>query len=225
MASPFVEKLKVAAVTATLVSAGWIVAGAVLLGREDDAQPQPEIAAQTDDEIASSGQVETDEDSSPDTSETSDLPSAELTAAGLAIPVSGVSADELIDSYLDVRGGGARQHQGIDIMAEEGTAVIAAAPGMVERIFQSDAGGNTVYVRSTDRRTIYYYAHLAEYDAQLSEGMEVRRGQRLGTVGSSGNADPTAPHLHFEIMRTSPEAEWYEESTSVNPYPILTAQR
>ncbi|RJY10187.1 M23 family metallopeptidase [Aurantiacibacter aquimixticola] len=150
---------------------------------------------------------------------------SEEQASNLMIPVLGVSASDLTDNFEDERGGGTRLHEAIDIMAEAGTSVVSVAPGTVERLFRSDQGGNTVYIRSEDRETIYYYAHLDEYAPGLNEGMTVRRGQRLGTVGSSGNADPEAPHLHFEVMRTTAEAEWWEPSTSVNPYPLLTRQR
>ena len=225
MASVFVEKVQVAVVTATLVSAAWITAGAFLLDLEETAQIEEELAekrsAEEEDEKASAPAVATP--TSEDTREAS-VPSAGE-AANLMIPVLGVSARDLTDTYRDERGGGTRLHAGIDIMAEEGTSVVAAAPGTVERLFNSDAGGITVYVRSEDGQTIYYYAHLAEYAPGLNEGMTVRRGQRLGTVGSSGNADPNAPHLHFEIMRTTAESEWWEPASSVNPYPLLTRQR
>ncbi|WP_271077997.1 M23 family metallopeptidase [Aurantiacibacter sp. MUD61] len=225
MASVFLEKVQVALVTATVVSAGWIMAGAVLLDREEEAEAQAQIAAQPEADPLPPEEVQSSDPPFFDRADTAVEVPPEQDVTNLIIPVRGVSADELTDSFSDERGGGTRLHEGIDIMAEEGTAVIAAAPGTVERIFQSDAGGNTVYVRSIDRRTIHYYAHLAEYDERLSEGMQVRRGQRLGTVGSSGNADPSAPHLHFEIMRTNPQAEWYEPTTSVNPFPLLTRQR
>ena len=91
----------------------------------------------------------------------------------------------------------------------------------VERLFQSQAGGNTIYVRSNDRRTIHYYAHLDAYAPGLEEGKRVSRGELLGTVGSSGNASPDAPHLHFAILRTTPDAEWWEPATAINPYPLL----
>ena len=225
MASVFVEKIQVAVVTATLVSAGWIMAGAVLLDREESAEIEEDLAEKRSVEEAedASSPPPVATPSSGDTRDAS-LPS-ESESANLMIPVLGVSASELSDSYQDERGGGTRLHAGIDIMADEGTSVVAAAPGTVERLFNSDAGGITVYVRSDDRKTIYYYAHLAGYAPGLNEGMTVRRGQRLGTVGSSGNADPNAPHLHFEIMRTTAEAEWWEPATSVNPYPMLARQR
>ncbi|QZD91103.1 M23 family metallopeptidase [Qipengyuania aurantiaca] len=143
-------------------------------------------------------------------------------ASELIIPVLNVRAAELSDTFTDSRGGGERLHEAIDIMAPTGTSVVAAAPGTVEKLFQSDAGGMTIYVRSTDGRTIHYYAHLDAYAKGLTEGQKVRRGQRIGTVGSSGNASPDAPHLHFAILQTTPDSEWWEPANAVNPYPLLS---
>ena len=142
-------------------------------------------------------------------------------AGDLIIPVEGVAPSQLSDTFNDRRGGGERRHEALDIMAPRGTAVIAAAPGKVEKLFKSDAGGNTIYVRSEDRRTIYYYAHLDRYAAGLTEGQTVNRGQPIGFVGSTGDANPAAPHLHFEVVRTSPEAKWWEPGTPINPYVLL----
>ena len=132
-------------------------------------------------------------------------------------------AEQLGDTFTDERGGGERLHEALDIMAPRGTRVLAAAPGTVERLFQSQAGGNTIYVRSNDRRTIHYYAHLDAYAPGLEEGDRVSRGEVIGTVGSSGNASEEAPHLHFAILRTTPDAEWWEPATAINPYPLLRA--
>ena len=129
-----------------------------------------------------------------------------------------------MDNYSDERGGGSGLHQALDIMAPEGSTVVAAAPETIERLFRSEVSGKTIYVRSDDRGTIHYYAHLAEYARGLREGQKIRRGQRLGSVGSSGNAGPEAPHLHFAILRTIPEAEWWEPATAINPYPLLTGE-
>lgn len=223
MASAFVEKLQVAAVTATLVSAGWIVAGAFVLDRAETEQIEQEIAAKQ----PPAADVPAAPDPS-DTGQTEDRRSAstqpEEEAATLMIPVIDIAANDLVDTFSDERGGGTRLHEALDIPAPAGTSVVASAPGTVERLFRSDAGGNTVYVRSDDRQTIYYYAHLDEYAPGLNEGQQVRRGQRLGTVGSTGNAPLDAPHLHFEVMRTTPDAEWWEPATSVNPYPLLVRQ-
>jgi murein DD-endopeptidase MepM/ murein hydrolase activator NlpD len=116
-------------------------------------------------------------------------------------------------------------HEALDIVAPRGTPVVAAAAGTVEKLFHSDAGGNTLYVRSPDRATIFYYAHLDRYADGLHEGQRVAQGQTLGAVGSTGDASPDAPHLHFEIMQTTPNAKWYESATSINPYPLLTGKQ
>ncbi|WP_340587852.1 M23 family metallopeptidase [Erythrobacter alti] len=227
MASKFIEKLQVAVITATVVSAGWIIAGAIILDREEGAQIEGEIQRQ---QLVDALAVEQDADGEEGAGDEVGLDRSDVSvpseqdAANLIIPVLGVSASDLSDTFRDERGSGARLHEAIDIMADAGTSVVAAAPGRIERLFRSDQGGNTIYIRSEDGKSIYYYAHLAEYAPGLNEGQQVRRGQRLGTVGSSGNADPESPHLHFEIMRTTADAEWWEPATSVNPYPLLTRQ-
>ena len=143
---------------------------------------------------------------------------------GLAIPVAGLGPDQLVDTYTQARAGGARTHDAIDIMAAEGTPVIAAASGKVEKLFFSSGGGGiTVYVRSGDGRWIYYYAHLSSYAPGLIEGQPVRRGQLIGRVGHTGNANPAGPHLHFAIFRMNPGERWWQ-GTAINPYPLLAGQ-
>ena len=143
---------------------------------------------------------------------------------GLAIPVAGVRPNQLVDTYTQARAGGARVHDAIDIMADQGTPVVAAAPGTVEKLFFSDGGGGiTVYVRSPDKRWMYYYAHLAGYAPGLREGQQVKRGTPLGRVGSTGNANPEGPHLHFAIHRMQPGDGWWEGS-AINPYPLLAGE-
>jgi peptidoglycan LD-endopeptidase LytH len=139
----------------------------------------------------------------------------------LAIPVQGVVRSQLIDTFTQARENGARVHDAIDIPAPLGTPVLAAASGTVEKLFTSAAGGITVYVRCDDRRFIHYYAHLDHYVPGLAEGQRVMQGQEIGAVGFTGNANPDAPHLHFAIQVTSPEAKWYEPSFAINPYPLL----
>jgi murein DD-endopeptidase MepM/ murein hydrolase activator NlpD len=144
--------------------------------------------------------------------------------AGLAIPVAGVRAGELVDTYSQARAGGARRHDAIDIMAANGRPVVAAAPGRVEKLFFSRGGGGiSAYVRSDDGRWIYYYAHLSAYAPGLREGQHVPRGALIGFVGASGNANPVGPHLHFAINRVEPGEKWWQ-GTPINPYPLLAAK-
>ena len=139
----------------------------------------------------------------------------------LLIPVQGIERRQLIDTFTQARENGARVHDAIDIPAPVGTPVLAATSGTVEKLFTSAAGGITVYVRCDDRRFVHYYAHLDHYAPGLAEGQRVMQGQEIGAVGFTGNANPAAPHLHFAIQVTSPEAKWYEPSFAINPYPLL----
>ncbi|MGE3397441.1 MAG: M23 family metallopeptidase, partial [Sphingomonas sp.] len=121
-----------------------------------------------------------------------------VTPSGLAIPVAGVRPERLADTFSAARAGGRRVHNALDIMAPRGTPVVAAADGIVERLhFSQGGGGITIYVRSPDRAWTYYYAHLDAYAPGLREGQQVRRGEPIGLVGSTGNAAAAGPHLHF----------------------------
>ena len=144
--------------------------------------------------------------------------------AGLAIPVVGIKPNELTDTYTQARAGGARRHDAIDIMAPEGRPVISAAPGTVEKLFFSDGGGGTtVYVRSNDKRWMYYYAHLSAYAPGLHEGQRLLRGAPVGFVGHTGNANAEGPHLHFAINRMEPGERWWQ-GIAINPYPLLAGR-
>ena len=152
-----------------------------------------------------------------------DLP-AIVRAGRLAVPVAGVRPGQLVDTYSQARANGARRHDAIDILAPIGTVVVAAAPGRVEKLFYSDRGGITAYVRSPDRRRIYYYAHLDRYAPGIVEGKGLAIGDPIGLVGSTGNADPGAPHLHFAVMRMR-EGEGWWQGEAINPYPLLVGRQ
>ncbi|HEV2568375.1 M23 family metallopeptidase [Sphingomonas sp.] len=155
-----------------------------------------------------------------------DEPAPSVAAApadGLVIPVAGIKPQQLTDSWGDSRGGGSRRHNAIDIMAPKGTPVVAAAPGLVEKLFDSVNGGRTVYVRSNDGTTVYYYAHLDSYRYGLREGQRVGAGDVIGTVGSTGSASEDGPHLHFEVKRMDRGERWHQ-GREVNPYPLLAGK-
>lgn len=138
----------------------------------------------------------------------------------LLIPVAGIRESQLAaGSFAETRGSG-RPHAALDIMAPRGTPVIAAEDGWVTRIHQSAAGGNMVYTVDRSGNFVLFYAHLDEYDPQLREGMPISRGDTLGTVGFTGNAAPTAPHLHFAILKLDEKRRWWA-GTAIDPYPIL----
>lgn len=148
---------------------------------------------------------------------------AEPSPADLLIPVQGKSAADLTDTFIDARSEG-RSHDAIDIMAAAGTPVLAVADGHVEKLFDSARGGLTIYQFEPSGRYAYYYAHLQRYADGLAEKQSIKRGQVIGYVGSTGNADPAAPHLHFAIFLLGPERRW-SEGTAINPYQALARSR
>ena len=143
--------------------------------------------------------------------------------SGLALPVVGIKAGQLVDTYDAARGAG-RRHDAIDIMAAEGTPVIAAADGTVEKLFNSVRGGMTIYERSVDRKWVYYYAHLSAYAPGLHEGQQLKRGQVIAQVGHTGDASPDGPHLHFAVISMAPGERWWH-GTPITPYPLLAGNR
>ena len=144
-------------------------------------------------------------------------------APSLIIPVYGVVITQISDSWGEPRGDGTRGHAATDIMAPGGTRVRAAASGTVEKLYFSEGGGGiSAYVRSPDRRWIYYYAHLGGYAPGLSEGQRVRAGQAIGYVGDTGNAGVGNYHLHFGVSQARPDERWHQ-GTPVDPYPLLLA--
>jgi murein DD-endopeptidase MepM/ murein hydrolase activator NlpD len=146
----------------------------------------------------------------------------EVGPAGLAIPVVGIKPDQLSDTFTQARGSG-RRHDAIDIMAAEGTPVIAAADGTIEKLFNSALGGITLYERSRDHKWVYYYAHLSAYEPGLHEGQQLKRGQVIARVGHTGDANAAGPHLHFAINQMGPSDRWWN-GTPINPYPLLAGK-
>lgn len=148
-----------------------------------------------------------------------------LAGKRLTIPVAGTMAAHLMNTFGDERGGGDRAHQALDIMAPRGTPVVAVEDGRIEKLFNSRAGGLTIYQFDPMRTYSYYYAHLDRYADGVAEGKAVKRGEVIGYVGFTGNASPAGPHLHFAIFRLGPEKRWYE-GLPLNPFPVLggTAQ-
>lgn len=135
----------------------------------------------------------------------------------ILIPVTGIAANDLQDTYSQSRSGG-RVHNAIDILAPLGTPVVAAVDGKIRKLFTSRAGGLTIYQYDVNEERVYYYAHLNGY-ADIKEGQFVKQGTVIGYVGTTGNAGTTS-HLHFAIEMLPPTKEWWKGSP-VNPYPML----
>ena len=137
----------------------------------------------------------------------------------LLVPVEGVKAAQLSDNFDQPRGT-ERHHEALDIMATTGTKVIAVADGKVVKLFTSKPGGLTVYQFDPSEKYAYYYAHLDRYADGLKEGAPIKRGDLIGYVGATGNANPAAPHLHFAVVELTPEKQWWK-GTPINPFPLM----
>ena len=144
-------------------------------------------------------------------------PAPPNTAIGL--PIYGLRASDIQNTFEQTRDG-VRQHEATDILAPRGTPVHAVVDGVVKKLFLSKPGGLTLYQFDIPEEFSYYYAHLDRYADGVVEGRLLKRGDLLGYVGSTGNADPKAPHLHLAIFKLNPDKKWWE-GTPVNPYPLL----
>ena len=147
---------------------------------------------------------------------TDDTDIAELRLRALAIPVQGIDAARLSDTFTQARAAGA-PHEALDIMAARGIPVLAVESGQVVKLFLSKAGGLTIYQFDPSGRYAYYYAHLDRYAEGIREGASLRKGEVIGYVGSTGNAAPDAPHLHFAIFKLGPERQWWR-GEPLNPF-------
>ena len=146
-------------------------------------------------------------------------PVDDLRQRNLTLPVQGIKRDQLTDTFNDMRGS-ARRHEALDVLAPRNTPVLAVEDGTVAKLFLSDAGGITIYQFDPTQAYAYYYAHLERYADGLKEGAQVKRGQVLGYVGTTGNAPRDTPHLHFAIFKLGEDRKWWE-GTPLDPYSVL----
>lgn len=144
----------------------------------------------------------------------------ELAARNLMVPVAGIPPDRVPDTFLAARSGN-RLHRAVDILAPRGTAVLSADDGKVLRLSSNALGGTTIYALDPTGRFVYYYAHLERYREGIREGEELRRGDLIGYVGTSGNAPPTVPHLHFQVMRWRDDGRWWD-GIALDPRPFFS---
>lgn len=204
------RRLTLITVVAIVSVMTFLLAGLFLFATTSDAMRKDDGRAPSPEEISAALGADREE--------------AYVSPAGLMLPVQGIRPAQIVDTYSAARASGARVHNALDIMAPRGSLVVAAAEGTVERLHYSAGGGITAYVRSSDGQWMYYYAHLDSYAPGLAAGQRLEQGDPIGRVGSTGNAHPAWPHLHFAVHRMRESDRWYQ-GAPVNPYPLLAASR
>lgn len=142
---------------------------------------------------------------------------AELRRHDLRLPVDDADVDAMKGGFDQRRDGNRRTHEAVDILAPRNTPVRAVEGGTIARLFFSKNGGITIYQFDPAKRYCYYYAHLEKYAEGLEEGQVVEAGDVIGYVGTTGNAPPSTPHLHFAIFELNPDQRWWE-GTPIDPY-------
>ncbi|NCW44543.1 MAG: M23 family metallopeptidase [Gemmatimonadaceae bacterium] len=141
---------------------------------------------------------------------------AELWRRQIMIPVEGVSRLALRDNYTAGRSNG-KIHGALDILAPKGTPVMAAADHVIGRLFEGPIGGIVIYAYDDASQFVYYYAHLDRYRRGLAVGDRVAKGSVIGYVGTTGNAPPDTPHLHFQVMKRGRGRAWWD-GPAINPF-------
>jgi peptidoglycan LD-endopeptidase LytH len=145
-------------------------------------------------------------------------PIDDLRRRQLLLPIERTDVDALEGDFAQKRG--KRVHEAVDIVAPRNTPVRAVEAGTIARLFFSKLGGTTIYQFDPSKRFCYYYAHLERYATNLREGQAVSAGEVIGYVGTSGNAPPNTPHLHFAIFELTPDKRWWE-GKPLDPYLVF----
>ncbi len=140
----------------------------------------------------------------------------------ILFPVDPSADSYVLDNFGDCRGGGARRHQGVDIISERGTPVYAVADGRLSQQYTNTGTAGYGWTVRADDGTSYRYFHLESFADGLERDQRVTFGQVIGYVGSTGNLiwidgerveDRSNIHLHFEVLR--------DHRNAVDPLPLL----
>ncbi len=139
----------------------------------------------------------------------------------LRMPIDGVAFESLKGEFSQRRtGSGGHVHEAVDMLAPRNTPIHAVEAGTIAKLFDSKAGGHTIYQFDPSEQFTYYYAHLDHYADGLHQGQKVSAGDVIGYVGTSGNAPPNTPHLHFTIFELGSDKRWWE-GRPVDPYLVF----
>lgn len=145
-------------------------------------------------------------------------PDIDVPRGRLRVPIDGVDVESFKGGFDERRG--ARPHEAIDMRAPRNTPIHAVENGTIAKLFNSKAGGLTIYQFDPSGRLCYYYAHLERYADGLADGRAVSQGDVIGYVGTSGNAPPNTPHLHFAVFELNGDRRWWR-GTPIDPYRVF----
>ena len=148
------------------------------------------------------------------TATTGDVPRGRL-----RVPIDGETIESLKGGFAETRGSN-RPHEAVDILAPRNTPVHAVERGTIAKLFNSKAGGLTIYQFDPSGHLCYYYAHLQRYADGVTEGMAVSQGDVIGYVGTTGNAPPNTPHLHFAVFEVNADKQWWK-GKAIDPYLVF----
>jgi murein DD-endopeptidase MepM/ murein hydrolase activator NlpD len=183
-----------------------------------DAPPKPIIAAEPPSPAKTAAVSPVD---TPGISAAPAGTAGSLSSAGLRVPIDGISIESFKGGFSEVRAG--HTHEAVDILMPRGTPIHAVTDGKIAKLFLSKAGGITVYQFDQDERLCYYYAHLERYADVLHDGQHLSKGEVIGYVGTSGNAPPGTPHLHFAVFELNADRKWWQ-GRPLDPYLVFKAR-
>jgi murein DD-endopeptidase MepM/ murein hydrolase activator NlpD len=145
--------------------------------------------------------------------------SGDISRGRLRMPIDGEDIESLKGGFAETRGG-SRPHEAVDMLAPRNTPVHAVENGTIAKLFTSKAGGLTIYQFDPAGHLCYYYAHLERYADGLKDGKAVSKGDVVGYVGTSGNAPPNTPHLHFAVFELNADKRWWQ-GRPIDPYLVF----
>jgi murein DD-endopeptidase MepM/ murein hydrolase activator NlpD len=193
----------------------WLRSGSPLPAVSDAMRPDAPIEDEIADLAVTTGEPVVRPALPPASSAMNDLRRRDL-----RLPVENADIDAMKGDFEERRGAGRRPHEAVDILAPRGTPVHAVEDGTIAKLFLSKAGGITIYQFDPTGHYCYYYAHLERYADGLKEGQRVSRGDVIGYVGTSGNAPPNTPHLHFAVFQLDANRQWWK-GRAIDPYLVL----
>jgi murein DD-endopeptidase MepM/ murein hydrolase activator NlpD len=144
-----------------------------------------------------------------------------ISAPPLRMPLDHVDVEVMKGGFQEQRG--SRPHEAADLLAPRNTPVHAVEAGTIAKLFVSKQGGLTIYQFDPSGQVCYYYAHLDHYADGLHEGQTLSAGDVIGYVGTTGNAPPNTPHLHFAVFELNDDRQWWK-GRAVDPYPLFKSR-